>query len=150
MNYIREAENILRYYRDLQASIGNMDREIKKLTWRTAPKDANAVSYDEAGVSSRRVDNTYNDLIALQTLVQNKRQTEEELEKIHTILEELEVDPDCQNFGKVLRMWYIEKIKIADMAHRLNYSQSTLYEVRNRAIRKFAVRMFGFDALKVI
>jgi hypothetical protein len=65
MNYIREAENYLRYYRDLQQSIRHANRMIAKLTWQGAPRDAGAVNMDVTGVRASKPVNTLNQIYQL-------------------------------------------------------------------------------------
>jgi hypothetical protein len=66
MNYIREAENYLRYYWELHHSIEHADYMISKLVNQTAPNDLSAVSMDITGIRAGKPCNTLNQMYELQ------------------------------------------------------------------------------------
>lgn len=66
MNFIREAENYLRYYRELHQSIEHADQMISRLKWQTAPREAAAVNMDITGVRASKPINTLNQIYQLQ------------------------------------------------------------------------------------
>ena len=48
-------------------------------------------------------------------------------------------------------MWYVEKKAKEDIAEKVGYShRQSVYEIRNKAIRKFAVALFGIVVLEAI
>lgn len=65
MNYIREAENYLRYYRQLKKSIEHADKMITRLTWETLPKKVGAAVLEATGVHADHPVNTMNQLYEL-------------------------------------------------------------------------------------
>ena len=75
MNYIREAENYLRYYRELHQSIEHADYMINKLVKQTAPKGISAVSVDITGVRAGKPVNTLNQIYQLQMWKEMKDRT---------------------------------------------------------------------------
>lgn len=150
MNYIKEAETLLWYYHDLHKSLENMQSKIGKLISSAGPRELTSVVLDETGVKSGRVDNTLNILYEIQVLTDGIKKTETELNNVNTILDELSKDPDCELFSKVLRMWYIERIPQDDIANELDYSRRSVFNIRSKAIRKLAVRLYGIDVLKAI
>lgn len=153
MNYIKEAENILWYYNDLYRSIENMNREIAKIVSRQSPSTLNAISLEPTGVhgSGDADDNTYNLMFRLKTLTDNREATLLELGKVDQILEEISREPGCELYGKVLREWYIVRTPKEEIASNIGYShKSTVYRLKDRAIKKFAVRHFGLEVMKVI
>ncbi len=153
MNYIKEAENVLWYYNDLYRSIENLNREIAKLVGRQVPDTLSAIQLDETGShgSGSQDDNTYNLLFKLKTLSESREKTIIELQKIRDILDEISKEKGCEFYGKVLEEWYIYRTPKEDIAKNIGYSSKTsIYEIRTRAIKKFAVRYLGIDALKII
>ena len=153
MNYIREAEKYLWYYRDLQYSLKQLDREIERLKMEGAPRDIKALNYDGMPHGQIYQDSMYNIAFKLQLCLRSREETLKELQEIDQILEDISKEKGCEDYGKVLRMWYIEKRTKEEIAEALNYStasRQSIYQIRDRAIRKFAIRKFGLDALKVI
>lgn len=155
MNYIKEAENILWYYNDLYRSVENMNREIAKIVSRQGPSTLNAIQLEPTGIhgGGSADDNVNNLMFKLKTLTDNREKTIAELEKVDTILNEIAKDPGCELYGEVLREWYIYRTPKEEIAKQIGYSptsRTSIYDIRSRSIRKFAVRYFGIDALKAI
>jgi len=150
MNCIREAENYLRYYRELHQSIEHADYMISKLVNKTAPKEISAVSMDVTGVRAGKPCNTLNQLYQLQMWQEMKDRTLVEIEKIDNILISISNDPECEKYKDVLSMWYVKKAIKEDIAYELGYSERNVYYLKEKAIRKFSVALFGIQALQAI
>lgn len=152
MNYIKEAENYLHYYRELQKSIKTMKRELSRLFEQQEPKTVKATQYDITGIPGMmQQDEAYNVLFKIQKITDSIRTTEKAIKEIDIILDDISIDEGCELYGLVLRMWYINKIPKEEIAEEVSYSsRQSVYDIRNKAIRKFAVRLFGLEALKMI
>ncbi|EHQ92160.1 hypothetical protein [Desulfosporosinus youngiae] len=152
MNYIKEAENILWYYNDLYRSVENMNREIAKIVSRQSPSELNAISLEPTGVrgSGDADDNTYNLMFRLKTLTDNLNATMAELSKVDRILEDISQESGCELYGEVLREWYIERTPKDEIGPKIGYGRRNVYYIKDKAIKKFAVRHFGLDAVKAI
>jgi len=151
MNYIREAENYLRYYRELHQSIEHADYMINKLAKQTAPKGISAVSMDITGVRAGKPVNTLNQIYQLQMWKEMKDRTMVEIGKVDNVLESISKDQGCENYKSILFMWYVEKKAKEAIAEEIGYShRQSVYEIRNKAIKKFAVALFGIVALEAI
>lgn len=151
MNYVSEAEKFLSHYHILQASIDQMDRQIARLVARAGPKQLSAQLLDESGIRSGNVDETVNILFQIQTLQESKEETRRELAEAERLLTMISEEPSCEKYGPVLRMWYIEKKTKETIAEEMNYATfKSVYEIRNKAIRKFAVLLFGIKAWKAV
>lgn len=149
MDYIREVEKYLRDYRDLKRSVVNMSREIARLQYRTAPpEDVGAAKPDPTGVRADDVSNTYNDLFKLQMLVSALAETKDALQKIDEILEEMGSESLYGRDQRILELWYVERKKKEDVCEELRFSVSQLYDIKGKAIRKFAINFWGLPALK--
>jgi hypothetical protein len=155
LNYIKEAENVLWYYNDLYRSIENMNREIAKIVSRQGPSDLNAMQLDATGIhgSGDADDNTYNLLYKLKTFSEEREKTIAELGKIDQLLNDISQESGCKYYGAVLRKWYIEKVPKEEIAKSIGYSvtsRTSIYDLKSRAIKKFAVNYHGIEAVKSI
>ena len=151
MNYIKEAENVLWYYNNIFNSLENLDRQINALIRSQGPKDITAVSLDQTGVRSGRVDNTENMLYALKVLRDCKNESLLALDEADKLLQQISVERGCESYGRVLRLWYIEKWHKDDIATEIGYAhKKDVYRIKERAIEKFAVNYFGIKALNVV
>ena len=53
-------------------------------------------------------------------------------------------------YGKVLYAWYVKRIPREDIDKEIGYSRRQVYNIKDAAIRKFAVRILGIKALNAI
>lgn len=156
MNYIEEAEKYLRNYRHLRGSVETMRRERERLIGKAGPRGEEnmAIALDAVGVgrgSAGEYDDAINLIWRIRELTENIQKTEERLKEIDRILEEISEGDGCEFYGRVLRAWYIDGIAKEDIAAEIGYeSRTSIYTIRNRAIRKFAVRVLGIRALEAI
>lgn len=151
MNCIREAENYLRYYRELKQSIRHADRMIAKLTWQGAPKGAGAVNMDVTGIRASKSVNTLNQMYQLLKWQEMRERTQVEIDKVEESLSGICLDPGCERYRDVLVMWYIDKLDKEAIADCMGYStRQSVYDIKAKAIRKFAVCLFGVTALQAI
>lgn len=148
MNYIREAENYLRYYRELHQSIEHADYMISKLMYKTAPSDMSAVSMDITGVRAGKPYSTLNQMYQLQMWQEMKERTLEELTKVDNILDAISKDTGCEIYRKLLYMWYVEKKSMSHISDKIQYTERHLWRLKKEAIQKFAVALFGIIVLK--
>ena len=156
MNYIEEAEKYLRNYRHLRGSVDTMRRERERLIGKAGPRGEEnmAIALDAVGGgwgSAGEYDDAINLIWRIRELTENIQKTEERLKEIDRILEEISEGDGCEFYGRVLRAWYIDGIAKEDIAAEIGYeSRTSIYTIRNRAIRKFAVRVLGIRALEAI
>lgn len=152
MNYIKEAENVLEHYTDLEYSMKNIEKRIIKLKYSGAPKELKASVLDDICIKvTPKHDETINILCELKILVDERCDVIKQLDEIDKFLQELSEDEGCELYGKVLRMWYIDKFSKEKIAGELFYEcKQSVYNIRNKAIRKFTVRWFGITGLKAI
>lgn len=146
MNYIGEAEIVLWHYRDLYRSIERLDKEIARLIRQAGPKDIKAMVTDEQFGSGRH-DETINILFQIQQLSESRAKTEQELKKIDKILDDISSKAGNENYGAILKAWYIKALPKYEIAGELGYTERHLYRIKGKAIRKFAINLFGIDAL---
>lgn len=153
MDYVREAEKVLYHYRDLKFALQNLEHQIEKLIFQSAPADAKGANIEITGVKHSRHDDALNTLFKLKVLTENKEKTAAELKKIDQLLDAIERDPDCEYYAQVLRLWYIERTPKEEIAGLIGYSpasRQSIYNIKDKAIRKFAIMYFGLGALKAM
>jgi hypothetical protein len=151
MNYIREAENYLKHYRDLRYSLNQIEKEITKIKWSGAPREISAMNLDGMPSGSIQQDEMINIIFKLKCYTEMKENTLKQINEIDTILNTLEKEEGCESYSKLLKLWYVDKKNKEDIAEELGYSsRQSIYTHRNKAIRKFAIRLFGIDVLKAV
>jgi hypothetical protein len=78
-------------------------------------------------------------------------ETRQQIAAITAAIDSIGRDVGCEQYPAVLRMWYIERLPKEEIAEKLNYSASSrasIYSLKQAAIKKFAVTIFGVAALK--
>lgn len=74
-----------------------------------------------------------------------------EIAKVDDVLDSICIDPGCERYKKLLYMWYVEKLDKEEIAEFFGYSsKQSVYDIRNRSIRKFSIALFGVTALQAI
>lgn len=148
MNYIQEAEKLLRNYRNLKYSLDRIETEIAKLKWSGMPMPAKAITYDSQPGGSFHQDEMFNIAYKIQCYMEMKLSTETEIEEIDVLLRDL--DQEYEHYGTILKFWYVEKKGRDEIAEELGYGVRYIYKLKDKAIRVFAVRLFGLDSLSVV
>lgn len=149
MDYIEEAEKYLRHYQDLYRSLSNMRRERAILMGKAAPRGYKESDYTQPVVSGGPgQEDAYNLLFKIKVLTENITKTTEKLKEIDEILNGISQEPGCELYGDILNKWYIEKLPREEIAQEANYCERNIYKIRDKAIQKFAVNLFGLNAVK--
>ncbi|PAB61113.1 DUF1492 domain-containing protein [Anaeromicrobium sediminis] len=76
----------------------------------------------------------------LKCYMEMKKETEEKLAEINATLEEMY--EDGEQLGGLLKYWYIDKLDKDEIAEKMEYSRRNIYNLKEKAIRKFAIRIF--------
>jgi len=152
LNYIKEAEKYLKYYYDLNESIKRMTRERAILLHDSWPEDIKGIDYTKPKIDENfHQDEAYDILYKIKVLTENIEITQEKLKEIDIILDDISIDDGCELYGPVLKMWYVDKLPKELIAEKVKYSsRQSIYDIKNKAIRKFAIRLFGLEALKMM
>ncbi len=148
MNCIKEAEELLVNYSDLKYSIERMEKKIDRLGGK--PKDIKAARYDRIGGRKHYdQDDTLNVLFKIKKLAEMKKRTEEKIKQIDQVLGDIEKYSECHLYKEVLVLWYIEKLPKDLIGDEIGYSsRKSVYILRNKAIKKFAIMLFGMDIIE--
>jgi hypothetical protein len=124
---------------------------ICRLKRQGAPKGISAVNMDIIGVRSSKPVNVLNQIYQLQKWQEIKDRMLVEVEKVEEALRGISQEQGCERYRDVLFMWYVEELDKEEIAERLRYSHRQLaYEIKNKAIKKFAIALFGVVALEAI
>lgn len=87
-------------------------------------------------------DEIVNNLFKLQQSETQLKETVTAIKKINKELDGLE-----ERDRELLVQWYVEKVDRLDLCSRYNISQSELYRRKDKAIREFAVQVFGIRVI---
>lgn len=146
MDYIKEAENYLKHYASLRKSVSHARYMVHKLMMKSCPGEVSAVNNDITGVSAQHPVNTLQEMYELQQWQKVITDNEHEITHITDILESLE---DKEKI--ILEMWYIDKIQVIDIAVKFEFEERrSAYNLKNKALKDFAIKLFGINALKAI
>lgn len=143
MDYVREAIEYLRSYNDLEKALKNLNEEILKLN--TDLKCVKEIDYSGMPHGSGNEtpdDMLVNKLYRKQKAIEEYGQTKKAIGRIDKVLEGLSEDE-----SRVLKMWFIDNARRDDIAEALHCSEPNAYRIKNRAIRKLAIQLFGIKGL---
>lgn len=146
MDIIKDAESYLEGYYDLKNSIINITKEIELLD-----EDIKSIkNLDYSGMSHRsEVSHSDDRLVNLLYKKQVKEslleRTKEKVAFIDNILTKLSKEED----GKVLKAYYIDTLRKEELEKAIGSSERNIYRMKNKALRRFAIQLFGIVALGV-
>lgn len=150
MNYIKEAEDILKNYKKLKSSINNLERRKQLVLDRGKPNELGAIDYSKPAISKQGyTDDTLNQICEITQINSQIKDTEAEIKIITKILKQIKKDNEV--LSKFLILRYIERKDLKTISKALGYSEEsnhTIYDIKNKAIREFAIRYFGGQAIR--
>lgn len=150
MDYIREAEKYLSNYKRLEKAIENLSFELSKTNMMRTSNNITQ-QFEPTGIRSSR-----NDMDAEMQLLQwtqlkaMQTETQEELNNIDYNLKYISLDAGCEFYGKLLRMWYIDKADVLTISQEIGYSKPQVYRKKYEAIKALSIQLFGKRALAAI
>lgn len=146
MDYIKEAENYLRHYASLKKSVSHAMYMIDKLAYKTCPGEVSAIVNDITGVSAQNPGNTLQEMYELQKWKDVCEDSAGEIAHIGDLLNGMD-----EKERKVLELWYIEKTQVVDIMEAFEYDERrSVYNLKSKALKNFAINLFGIHALKAI
>ncbi len=150
MDYIKESEKYLENYTRLERSIENLEFQIEKLNM-SRTSDNLTQHFDVTGIRGSRKDlDAENQLMRWTQLRAMITETHEEINNIDKNLELISLDKGCEYYGKLLRMWYIDKADTTLIAEEMGYHRTKIYGIKKDALKKLSVQLFGKRALAAI
>jgi hypothetical protein len=147
MNYIKEAENYLRYYRELYKSVEHAEYMIQRFTYQTCPGEISAVYMEVTGVRAAKPIHTLNQIYQLQKWQEIRDNTLVEIDKIESTLQSICQGPGCERYRDILYMWYVEKLPKWQIAETIGYSDRHVRRLKQDALKKFIIILFGTVAI---
>jgi len=143
MNCFKEAEYVLYNYPKLRTALNNLKTRKSQLIHISAPSDKTSAGITPIGTNSVNVNNTYKDLTELAQTVANISITENKVNEIETLLNELSDEERT-----IIQLWYFQQMEKENILEHLNISSlDCLYKKRKMAVNDFAVLYFGAIAL---
>lgn len=152
MNYIKESEEILKNHRKLNNALSNLNCRKRRLILKGVPKDIAGIDYSRPAIQHMDyAESTINEIVELMEINKQIEETQNEMQLVDDILEVIKKED--QELEKFLKLKYITKYKksMSEIANEMGYSREsrkTIYNIKDRALKEFAIRYFGVIALK--
>lgn len=146
INYFDAAEKTLRSRGTLEIALGNLERRKERIIRQSGPGGYPSIDYSKNYTSTKDVNDALSECLELSEVMREIVATKEAIEEIDNILSQMEPED-----AELLRLWYVEKKSKEDIADAINYSSATtIYDLRNKAVSRFALLYFGASALSSI
>lgn len=145
MDYIKETIEYLKSYKDLEVSRMNLQDKINIIN---AEIGGQAISYkDTSGGSGQEPDD------ALLNRIFQRDRCKEQLTETLRVIGHIEkafnsFETDNDQYGKLLRSWLIENKSLEYTAEQLGVTERHIYRIKNQALKKFAIQLFGIRVIK--
>ena len=146
INYFKAAERVLYTRKDLDRALDNLERRKLRIIKSMAPKGYPSVDTTQPYTSSSKCNDALAECLELSEISREIANTKQIVEEIDEILRQMD-----QTEAELLREWYILGNTKEEIMAKVNYSStSTIYELRNKAVSRFAVLYFGAGAISSI
>lgn len=149
VNHIQKAEELLWHYEYFLNSIGNLRRRKAHLIAYTAPQGYPSQDFKEDRIKGggKQYD-AYNHLQGIIEVTQEIDRNMENLRMIDSSLKAISQPSGCELYGKVLRLWYIERKDKEEIAAECKKTVRHVYRIKGEAIQKFAINIYGISAIE--
>lgn len=146
INYFQAAEKTLSNRAELQYALENLERRRSRIIRQSGPSGLPTFDFSKPYVSASQANSALADCLELVELAREIEATKGMIEEIDGTLEQLSADD-----ADLLRAWYVEKKTKEEIAEALNYSSTTtVYDLKNKAVSRFALLFYGAGALASI
>ncbi|QLY82247.1 sigma-70 family RNA polymerase sigma factor [Clostridium intestinale] len=144
MNYIHEAKEFLRHYKDIKIANENLRYKIKELNSRLGEVKSMTISdMPKGGGGELPDDKLCNIVFERDKNIEALQKNSLTLTKATTILNKLD-----EESRKVLILSFIEDDKTdTEIARELKITRPTLNEKRKKALKKFSIQLYGIKAI---
>lgn len=143
INYFDEAEKMLQSRGSLEQALANLERRQERIIKQSAPAGYPSVDLSQPYTSTKNVNDALTEVLELAEVAREIQVTKDTIREIDLVLEQLESED-----RHILRLWYIERKSKEEIAVAISYSSSsTIYDIRNKAVSRFALLYFGAGAL---
>ncbi|KGK88023.1 hypothetical protein [Clostridium sp. HMP27] len=148
MDYIKEAEGYLRNYTDLTDAVENLEKELEFLEEEIT--GAKAIDYSGmpgGGGAALPDDRLVNLLYQKQIKEKSLELTKKKIKLIDSVLSQMAVGEGNEQDEKVLRKFFIDNIRGQALEKEFGVSERHVYRMKGKAIRRFAIQIFGIKGL---
>ena len=137
INYFEAAEKTLRARGLLETALGNLERKKERILRYGAPSEYPSADMSKPYTGVKFVNDALADCLELAEVMREK------VEEIDGVLAQMDEDD-----ARILRLWYIERKSKDEITEAVCYSStSSLYDLRNKALVRFALLYFGAGAM---
>jgi len=148
VNYIAEAEKVLRNYRRLQLSVALLEKKLSRLCVASGPSKRTTATLELSGIRASKNRSAEQIVFEIMEIQGSLMETKEEIADIDQLLVDLSAENGCEWYGNFLRAWYVDKQPKEQIENVFSKSKRSLYNMRDEAIKAFAVAYFGIRPLK--
>lgn len=146
INYFHAAENTLRARGSLDAALINLRRRQEGILAANCPGEYQSPDFGKMYSSVGAINDALANCLDLCEVGKEIEATKAAILEIDRVIGQL--GPQER---EVIRLWYIERKTKDEIADMLNYASNTsLYDLRNKAVAEFAIRYFGAGAISGI
>jgi DNA-directed RNA polymerase specialized sigma24 family protein len=143
INYFDEAEKMLQSRGSLETALANLERRRERILKQSGPAGYPSPDMSKPYSSTKNVNDALTECLELAEIVREIQVTQDTMREIDLVLDQLG-DED----RAILRLWYIEHKPKEEIASAINYASITsVYDIRNKAVSRFALLYFGAGAL---
>lgn len=148
MDYIRETVEYLKNYNNLDIARQNLKDEILELE--EALKSVGQINYSDMPLGSQTKlpdDKTINKMFRLSKAKEEYKTTLITIKRMDKVLKIFnETNP---KFYTILKAYFIDHLVEEDILKQFSYSERHLRRLKEKALRSFAVQLFGVKTLGV-
>jgi ArpU family phage transcriptional regulator len=144
MNYIHEAREFLKHFKDMKIANENLRYKIDEMNEKISEVKGMTISdMPKGGGSNHPDDNLCNAMFERDRCLEALSKNSIKLSRATTIFNKLDKESK-----EILTMYYIEEEKTdTEIARELGIGRTKLSLKKNSALRKFAIQLFGINAL---
>lgn len=146
INYFDAAEKTLRSRGVLETALENLERRRERIIEQSGPAGYPSPDFSKPYASVDAVNDALSACLELSEVTREIQRTEETIGEIDRVIGQLE--PEERD---IIRLWYIERKSKEEIAGAVSYaSMTSVYDVRNRAVARFALLYFGAGAISSV
>lgn len=143
MNYITEAIEYLTHYKDLDIANDNIELRIKEVESELEGCKGAVYSDMPKGSKAMPDDRICNLIFQKDRLKELHEENKLKLSQLENMFNKLE-----DEYRDILKLSYVERKNEMSILDELSMSRATYYRLRTKAIKSFAIQLFGIAAIK--
>lgn len=149
MNYLKEAEEELKRYNDLNKSLDVIHEDLRIINFDLTTVKASSCDSQPGGNRVNGDDAIANMIFKKQSKERAYTSTKAAIKNIERALDNIEMDGEKKTSDReILKMFYIDKLGETRTAENLFISKATFHRRKYIALKRFATQFFGLDASK--